>query len=152
MNTKVFLPFCVLPFLPLFFVCLDTVFYILPSSFLAAYLFLLNFPCIIENIHTQPLYYQDLYHEEEPHQLYQVYFLRITQVTMSVSVSSVVYYYYDQLHLTQLSKLEILGVFGGYFSLLLKIERVIGNSILSLVSRYKKAKQISGASGYPSEN
>jgi hypothetical protein len=140
MHTRYFIPLCILPFLPLGYVSLDTVIYILPSSFLAAYVFLLNFPCIIRNIHTRPLYYEDLlHHGEEPHQVYQMYFLRITQITMSVSVSSVVYYYYNQLHLTRLSKLEILGVFGGYFSLLLKIERVIGNSVLSLISRYKQA-------------
>jgi hypothetical protein len=140
-KKKCLLLLTILPVVPVFYPDLDIPEFVIPVSFLSAYSLLFNFPSFIEQIHKKPLYYEDLETKTPPLDVYQKKFINITQVTMSLSVSSVVYYYFDQLHQTKLSKLEIFGVFGGYLSLLMKIERFVGSTLLSLMTKYKKNQQ-----------
>jgi hypothetical protein len=124
-----------------------SLYYILPISGIVVYVFLLNFPMIVTSIHTRPIYYDDLedsrYIDQTIKKRFQFIFIVILQITVTLIISSMIYYYYDQFHYTELSKIEIFGVLGGFISLLLKIENMIGNSVLVGLNLWKNRSPIS---------
>jgi hypothetical protein len=119
-----------------------TLYYIVPASGFATYIVLLNFPLIVKGVHSRPLYYDDLEDNRFVDPLvrkhFQFIFICILQVTLTLIISGVIYYYYDRLHNTKLSSIEVFGVLGGSISLLLKIENVIGKVMLTGISIMKK--------------
>lgn len=120
-----------------------TLYFILPTTAVSIYITLLNFPNIVKIAHTRPVYFDDLEDvngaSEEMKHKYQKIFVIILQILLTVIMSGMFYYYYSRYHNTTLSEIEILGVFGGYISILSKIERLIGKSLLSIVNYYKKS-------------
>jgi hypothetical protein len=115
-----------------------SLYYLVPASGLTTFILLINFPQIVKKIHGKPLYYEDLVDEKYIDPLikrhFQIIFICILQITLTLIMTGLIYYYYDRLHNTELSKMEILGVLGGFISLLMKIENFIGNCILSLLN------------------
>jgi hypothetical protein len=118
-----------------------TLYYIVPSTGLATYVILLNFPSVVQKVHSRPLYYDDLeddrFVDPRIRKRFQFIFVCILQVTLTVIISCLIYYYYDRLYNTNLSKFEIFGVLGGSISLLLKIENVIGKVTLTIINMMK---------------
>ena len=115
--------------------------YLVPASGLSTFILLINFPQIVKNIHGRPLYYEDLVDEKYIDPLikkhFQIIFICILQITLTFIMTCLIYYYYDRLHNTELSRMEILGVLGGFISLLMKIENFMGNCILTMLNIYK---------------
>ena len=120
-----------------------TLYYILPTTAISIYVILLNFPNIVKIAHSKPVYFNDLEDingaSEKLKKKYQQIFVVILQILLTVIMSGMFYYYYSRFHNTTLSNLEILGVLGGYISLLSKIERLVGKSLLSILNYYKKS-------------
>jgi hypothetical protein len=115
-----------------------SLYYLVPASGLTTFILLINFPQIVKKIHGRPLYYEDLVDEKYVDPLikrhFQIIFICMLQITLTLIMTGLIYYYYDRLHNTELSKMEILGVLGGFISLLMKIENFIGNCTLSLLN------------------
>lgn len=118
-----------------------TLYYIVPSTGLATYVVLLNFPSAVKKIHSRPLYYDDLeddrFIDNSTRKRFQFIFICILQITLTLIISGLIYYYYDRLYNTNLSKIEVFGVLGGSISLLLKIENVIGKLTLTCINIMK---------------
>jgi hypothetical protein len=119
-----------------------SLYFITPASSVAIYILLLNFPCIVARVHSRPLYYDDLeddrYIDPAIKRRFQFIFVIILQITLTLIISGMIYYYYDRFHITRLSKIEIFGVLGGFISLLLKIENLIGKSVMVVLNLWKK--------------
>lgn len=121
-----------------------TLYYIIPSSGVSTFVLLFNFPQIVSTIHKKPFYYDDLDRNDlgfEMKRRYQLIFITILQITLTIVMSVVSYYYYDRFHNTTLSKMEIVGVLGGMLSLLLKIENIIGRMSLFLLKLCKNKEE-----------
>lgn len=118
-----------------------SIYYILPTTGLATYALLLNFPSIVRSVHARPLYYDDLedskYVDAAIRQRFQSLFVLILQVNLTIIISCLIYYYYDRMHVSNLSKIELFGIFGGFISLLLKIENAVGKLALSVLNKWK---------------
>ena len=142
---RILLIFACSPFLIFFnsemFSWCRTLYFIIPSTALSTYIILLNFPSLIKIAHSRPIYYEDLEDDRyvNPHikKKYQNFFNIIIHFFITILISSLCYYYYDRLHNTALSKIELLGVFGGILSMASKIERVIGKTVLSILNKIK---------------
>jgi hypothetical protein len=119
-----------------------SLYFVIPTSIITIYVLLLNFPSLIAQIHSCPLYYEDLeddrYIDPSIKLRFQIIFVVILQITLTLIISGMIYYYYDQFHITDLSKIEIFGVLGGFISLLFKIENIIGKSVLTSLNMWKK--------------
>jgi hypothetical protein len=118
--------------------------YVVLTSGLSTYIFLLNFPIIVKKIHERPTYYEDLEELEYDNEInplvkkrFQIIFVFILQLTLTLISSGMIYYYYNHLHNTTLTKLEIFGVLGGSISLMLKIENCIGTFMLLILHKCK---------------
>ena len=115
-----------------------SLYYLIPASGVATFILLINFPQIVKSIHGRPLCFEDLADEQYVDPLikrhFQIIFICMLQITLTLIMTGLIYYYYDRLHNTELSKMEILGVLGGFISLLMKIENFIGNGILTLLN------------------
>lgn len=118
-----------------------SVYYIIFTTGIATYALLLNFPSIVSSVHSRPLYYGDLiddkYVDPTVRRRFQYLFIFILQITLTLISSGLIYYYYDAMHESRLSNIEMAGVVGGFVSLLLKIENVIGKVSLSLLNFWK---------------
>ncbi len=118
-----------------------SLYYILFTTSIATYALLLNFPSIVRRVHSRPLYYNDLeddkYVDPAIRQRFQYLFIFILQITLTVIISGLIYYYYDKMHVSKLTSIEMIGVLGGFVSLLLKIEHAIGKLALSLLNFWK---------------
>lgn len=142
---RLFLILVLLPLIPILpydkLNCINTLYYIIPTTGLSTYIILFNFPCIVERYHSRPLYYNDLEHnvsiDPVMKKRFQIIFVFILQIILTLLMSGLVYYYFDQFHTTGLSNMEIFGVIGGFISIMLKIENIIGKCILILVNIYK---------------
>lgn len=115
--------------------------YISCTTSLAIYSLLLNFPSIVRRVHSRPLYYNDLeddtYVDPAIRMRFQYLFIIILQITLSFIASILIYYYYDKMHTSTLSGIEMVGVLGGFVSLLLKLENFIGKIVLSTLNMWK---------------
>jgi len=54
------IPSVFIPFIPHINPIFNTKYYVIPMSGVSTYILLLNFPIIVENVHSKPLYYNDL--------------------------------------------------------------------------------------------
>jgi hypothetical protein len=124
-------------------------YFIVPASGVGTYIILLNFPSLVKAVHSRPLYYDDLedirFVDYSVRRRYQFVFILILQITFTIIISGLIYYYYNRFHLTTLSNVEMFGVFGGCISLLLKIENNIGTAVLNIINlvKNKSKKDIS---------
>lgn len=120
---------------------LRTPYYIIPVSGIATYIVLINFPQIVKRVHARPLYYGDLedarFVDPLIRKRFQFIFIIISQINLSLIMSVLIFYYYDRLHNTELSRMEIVGVIGGFVALLSKIENIIGKLTLTLMNFIK---------------
>jgi hypothetical protein len=118
-----------------------SLYYIVFTSSLATYALLLNFPSIVRRVHSRPLYYGDLADEKyvDPaiRKRFQHLFTFILQITLTVIISGLIYYYYDKMQVSILSDIEMIGVLGGFISLLLKLEHAVGKLALSCLNWWK---------------
>lgn len=118
-----------------------TLYFIVPASGVATYVVLLNFPLLVKQVHSRPLYYDDLEDDRFVDPLvrkrFQFIFICILQITLTLIISGLIYYYYDRWQNTNLSKIEVFGVLGGSISLLLKIENAIGKITLTGINLLK---------------
>ena len=118
-----------------------SIYYIIPTTGLATYTLLLNFPNIVRFVHSRPLYYGDLeddkYVNPSDRHRFQSIFIVILQITLTLIISGLIYYYYSYMHISNLSTIEKIGVLGGFISLLLKIENVVGKFALSCLNLWK---------------
>jgi hypothetical protein len=123
-----------------------SLYYTIPTTAIATYIFLLNFPKLVHIFHSKPLYFNDLednrYAEPGIQKRFQFIFIAILQFTLTISITSMIYYYHDSFHNTNLTKMELFGVLGGFYSLLLKIENKIGNIVLYLLNKWKESTPI----------
>lgn len=119
-----------------------TAYYIIPVSGIATYILLINFPQIVKRVHTRPLYFDDLEDDRFVDPLvrkrFQFIFIIISQINLSLIMSALIFYYYDRLHNTELSRMEIVGIIGGFVALLSKAENIIGKITLSFMNMIKK--------------
>lgn len=146
MCKRLLLPFVLLPLLVFLpapgYEWSKSLYFVMPTSIIAVYGLLLNFPTLVARAHSRPLYYDDLeddrYIDPAIKRRFQFIFVIILQITLTLIISGMIYYYYDRFHITGLSKIEIFGVLGGFISLLLKIENMIGKSILTGLNMWKK--------------
>lgn len=145
---RILLIFVILPFISIIpyteLGWFRSLYYIIPTSGISTYIILLNFPCIVEKVHSRPLYFHDLEDNRDVidpiiKKRFQMIFIIILQINLTILVSVLIYYYYDQFHTTGLSKMEIFGVLGGFISMMLKIENCIGKFTLSFVSLCKNS-------------
>lgn len=141
---RILLILLLLPLVPAFpnkeLVWSKTLYYIIPSSGISTFVLLFNFPRIVAAIHSKPFYYNDLKNNKmnfETKRQYQWIFIAILQVTITIVISVLSFYYYDRFHATTLSGMEVIGVLGGMLSLLLKIEHVIGRLALFILKQCK---------------
>lgn len=120
----------------------QTLYFLVPVSGLSSYILLINFPIIIKNIHGKPLYFEDLEDDAFIDPLirkhFQMIFVVMVQITLTMLISGMIYYYYNQFKNTTLSKIELFGIAGGAVSLLMKIENTFGKMILSVLHMCKK--------------
>ncbi len=120
---------------------LRTSYYIIPVSGIATYIVLINFPQIVKRVHARPLYYCDLedarFVDPLIRKRFQFIFIIISQINLSLIMSVLIFYYYDRLHNTELSRMEIVGVIGGFVALLSKIENIIGKFTLTVMNFIK---------------
>lgn len=118
-----------------------SLYFLISASAVSTYVLLINFPSIVKKVHSRPLYYDDLedgrYVAPAIRKRFQFIFVCILQITLTIIISGLIYYYYDRLHNTELSTIEIFGVLGGFISLLLKIENFIGKFTLACINIYK---------------
>ena len=136
----------ILPLLPLLkyqeLLWMRTLYYIVPTTSVSVYIILLNFPNVVRRMHSRPLYYGDLEDERfvspNVRKRFQYVFIFISQVSLSLISSALVFYYYNRFHHTNLSNMEVLGVVGGFVSFLSKIENIVGKFTLGCMNMLKK--------------
>ena len=141
-RLSLFIITCVfIPFIPNINPIVKSKYYVIPVCGISTYIILLNFPIIVENVHSKPLYYNDLENnlaiDLYTKQKFQIIFISIIRVTLSLLVIGILYYYYDRFNETNLSAVELFGILGGIYSLIFKIENVIGKSVLFLLNYFK---------------
>lgn len=136
----IFLPTPGLIFVPSF-EWAQTIYYITASVILSTYSILLNAPGIIHFLHGRPVYFEDLEDDmaADPRtkRRFQKAFEFSLTITLAILMGSLIDYYLDRYHNTILSGLELLGVFGGFLSLLSKCEDIIGQGLLFGLHCYK---------------
>jgi hypothetical protein len=107
----------------------------------SVFVLLINLPIIVKQIHSRPIYYDDLedtrFINTSVRKRFQLVFIFILQITLTCITAGLVYYYHDRLTTTNLSSIELFGVFGGFISLLLKIENIIGKLALTVINMLK---------------
>jgi hypothetical protein len=135
----------IFPFLPLIHIrefewCRE-VYYSIFTISISTYVILINFPIIVKQFHSRPIYYDDLedtkFINVSIRKRFQFIFIFILQITLTLIVAGLVYYYHDRLNHTNLSNMEVFGVLGGFISLLLKIENIVGKISLTVINIIK---------------
>lgn len=136
----------VLSFIPvgLFEKC-RTVWYLTPISVVNAYFYLHNFPFVSRAMHTKPLYIEDLKDDDEIDEnvkvRYQKYFMQMMHISLALMIGILVNYYFEQLKHTSLSWLELVGLFGGFWSLYTKCQDQIGKLIMLVLQKMKERRR-----------
>ena len=117
------------------------VYYTTITVIVASYVFLINFPSVIQMSHTRPLSFQDL---EDPRYVnpiirkrFQVAFIITLQIFGAIMITGMVDYYFYRYSQSSLSRFEIFGVVGGFISLLSKVERLAGKVLLSALNKIR---------------
>ena len=117
------------------------VYYTTITIIVASYVFLINFPAIIQMFHTRPLSFQDLedpkYVNPAVRKRFQIIFIIMLQIFGAIMITGMADYYLYRYQQSSLSRFEILGVAGGFISLLSKIERLTGNALLTVLNHIK---------------
>lgn len=118
-----------------------SIYYVTASVILSTASILLNFPKIIHFLHGKSVGYEDLKDENAVDTYMKRRFQRAFEITITITLAilmgALIDYYLDRYQNTELSNLEILGVMGGFMSLLYKIEDFIGKILLVGLHRYK---------------
>jgi hypothetical protein len=118
-----------------------TIYYTTTTTIVASYVFLINFPAVIQMSHTRPLNFQDLEDDNHVNPLirkrFQVMFIITLQIFGALMITGMVDYYMYRYENTSLSKFEIMGVVGGFISLISKVERIVGKGLLSLLNQVR---------------
>jgi hypothetical protein len=119
-----------------------SIFYITPAVTLSSASILINFPKIIHLLHGKSVSFEDLEDEHAVDIIMKKRFQRTFEITITIALAVLmavlIDYYLDRFQKTELSNLEILGVVGGFMSLLYKIEDFIGKLLLVGLHRYKR--------------
>jgi len=119
----------------------QSIYYVTASVILSTGAILLNFPKIIHFLHGKSVSYEDLEDEHAVEVRMKRRFQRAFEVTitatLAILMAALIDYYLDRFDNTELSTLEILGVIGGFISLLHKIEDIIGKMLLVGLHCYK---------------
>ena len=96
-----------------------------PFIMLGIYIIVVNFPVIIKSHYSRPLYYEDLKDDrfitEKYKKRFQSIFIAIGQVLFSFMFASLAYYYLHKYEESRLTLFEIIGVIGGFSSLVTKV-------------------------------
>lgn len=120
----------------------QSIYYVTASVILSTISILLNFPKIIHFLHGRSVSYEDLEDENAVGTRMKRRFQRAFEITitatLAILMAALIDYYLDRFNNTELSSLEILGVIGGFMSLLHKIEDVIGKVLLVGLHCYKQ--------------
>lgn len=119
-----------------------TMYYVIPATMISTFIILLNFPNIVKLAHSRPIYYDDLDTANVVQAKYQQIFVISLQITITLIMSGMCYYYYNRFHNSTLTNMELLGVLGGYLSILMKVERVIGKILLTSLNHHMRSKAI----------
>jgi hypothetical protein len=118
-----------------------SIYYVTASVVLSTASILLNFPKIIHFLHGKSVSYEDLEDEHAVEVRMKRRFQRAFEVTITATLAilmgAMIDYYLDRFNHTELSSLEILGVIGGFMSLLYKVEDFIGKVLLIVLHCYK---------------
>jgi hypothetical protein len=118
-----------------------TIYYITASVIMSTFSILINFPSIIHFLHGRPVYFEDLEDDQaadrKTKRRFQLAFEISLTITLAILMGSLIDYYLDRFNHTTLSDLELLGVLGGFLSLLSKCEDIIGKALLFGLHCYK---------------
>lgn len=143
-GSKLFLIFLPTPIL-IFIPPLEwarSLYYITFSVIFSTASILINFPKIIHFLHGKSVSFEDLEDEHavdtKTKKRFQTIFEITITVTLAILMGALIDYYLDRFGNTKLSNLEILGIIGGFMSLLYKIEDFIGKLLLIGLHCYKK--------------
>lgn len=129
-----------IPFLYFIFPTLHSVWYISIMSGVSFYIIVNVFKCIIPWLHSKPIYFDDLEDHMNPQyrDRFQQWFTRILQIMTSLICIALVWYYTQRYESTSLSALELLGVLGGFLSLMSKVEDYTGSFLLMGLNHYRR--------------
>jgi hypothetical protein len=114
------------------------------STFCAVYVVMATFPIIIRSLYAPPITFADLedenFSDKKTRERFQSIFIILLQGTSTMVCTGLTLYYFYRFQVSTLTFFEILGVLGGFLSLLNSIQRTIGSILLSLLHRVKMGK------------
>lgn len=127
-----------------------SIYYIVPSVISFMFSILLNFPKIIHILHGRPTYIEDLQDLNSPNERFKNRFIRLFEIShtfiLTIVLGLLVDYYLNQLNMTNLTKLEVLGVVRGLISIAYDCDGIVARCLLFLAKKYKtiKSPEITG--------
>lgn len=118
-----------------------TIWYIVPSCVFFSTALLLNFPKILHVLHARKTTIEDLNDIRSLNKKVKNRFIKIFELSLTfmlaITIGCVIEYYLNKFNFSNLYNIEILGVLGGIFSLIHRIESIIGKVLLVILKRYK---------------
>ena len=130
---------------------LQNFWYITGMALVSSFVLFLVFPQVCTMTHRKPLYYEDLvadsHVDTKMRFKFQKYFAVIQSVLLSMFVASLVDYVIYRLQSTNLSRQEILYLFGGQLSILNEAQNWSGRMLMKILNWRKKQHEASLADG-----
>lgn len=119
-----------------------TILYILLSCVLFSIALLINFPKILHLLHARKTTIDDLKDIRSTNKKIKNRFIRIFELSLTfmlaITIGCVIEYYLNKFNFSNLYNIEVLGVLGGIFSLIHRIEAIIGKILLAVLKKYKE--------------
>lgn len=130
----------------LFVPVLQNFYYITGMAMVSSFVLFHIFPQLCTMTHRKPIYFEDLvadtHVDSKMRFKFQKYFAVIQSLLLSVFVASLVDYLIYRLQTTQLSKQEMLGLFGGLLSILNEAQNWSGRFLLKVLVWRKHKDEI----------
>lgn len=152
---RFFIPTSIMmPFL-IFFHIFRNNFYIFLSSFMSLLILTWNFPMISRILYSKPIYIEDLENDDidekkeknkimynlELSNKFKTKFIIFQQFISSLAIAIFADYINEKYSNSDYTPMELFGLIGGILSLLLKIVRMCGKVILTILYKLKKRER-----------
>jgi hypothetical protein len=131
-----------------------SLYFITPIVILFTISLLLNFPNIIHALHGKSATIEDLKDVHSTSRKIKNRFIKIFEwsltIMLSLLIALVIDYYLNKIDMSNLTKLEIIGVMGGIISFVYRIQSILGKTLLFILKRYKQEVMPKGLTDSPS--
>jgi hypothetical protein len=117
--------------------------YAIPCALTYSFIVFVNFPAIVNFMHSRPTYYEDLLDEEDEvdKRRFQKVFNVILSILSAVFFALMVLYFFYQVNSTTLRGIELVGVLRGLGSIYGDVHQRLGSYVIEILEKCKSQKR-----------